>query len=133
MATILDRKIGLTGFGLMGLTRPQAMLPREESFAVMDAALANGATYWNGGEFYGTPESNTLHLVRDYFKVHSNKSNDVILCVKGNRTPGSLEFDGSENGVRRSVKHFSDALKTARQMISCRFYDSRIAAVLHDR
>ena len=128
MATIVDRKIGLTGFGLMGLTRPQAMLPQEESFAAMSAALENGATYWNGGEFYGTPEYNTLHLVHEFFTKYPQHANEVVLCVKGNRTPGSLEFDGSEKGVRRSVDECLRVLGDAKMLdiFECARVDLRI-------
>ena len=103
MTTLLDRQIGPVGLGLMGLTRPDGPLHRDQSFAIMNAALGSGANYWNGGEFYGHPENNTLHLIRDYFTKYPEKAGEVVLCVKGNRTPGSLEFDGTEKGVRRSV------------------------------
>jgi pyridoxine 4-dehydrogenase len=103
MTTILGRQIGRVGFGLMGLTRPLTPVNQEEAFAAMDAALANGANYWNGGEFYGTPERNSLHLLRDYFRKYPDKASQVTLAIKGARVPGELRFDGSEKGVRRSV------------------------------
>ncbi|RVX73666.1 hypothetical protein B0A52_02556 [Exophiala mesophila] len=103
MATILHRQIGPVGFGLMGLTRPNGTLTQEEAFAAMDAALENGATYWNGGEFYGTPDYNSLHLLRDYFSKYPQKASQVTLAIKGARVPGTLKFEGTEKGVRRSV------------------------------
>jgi pyridoxine 4-dehydrogenase len=103
MTTILGRQIGPVGFGLMGLTRPTGGPTFEESFAAMDAAFANGVKYWNGGEFYGTPERNTLHLLNEYFSAHPERASQIVLCIKGARVPGTLIFDGSEKGVRRSV------------------------------
>lgn len=87
----------------MGLTRPVDPISREEAFAAMDAALANGANYWNGGEFYGTPERNSLHLLNEYFTKYPEKASQIVLAIKGARVPGTLIFDGSEAGVRRSV------------------------------
>lgn len=103
MISILDREIGPVGFGLMGLTRPVDPISYEQAFAAMDAALANGANYWNGGEFYGTPERNSLHLLNAYFSQYPEKASQVVLAIKGSRVPGTLIFDGSEKGVRRSV------------------------------
>lgn len=100
---MLGRQIGPVGFGLMGLTRANGTLRQEEAFAAMDAALENGANYWNGGEFYGTPEYNSLHLLRDYFSKYPEKASKVTLAIKGARVPGTLKFEGSEKGVRRSV------------------------------
>jgi len=51
--TILNRKTGPLGYGLMGLTwRPQPP-SFEDSIPVMKRALELGADNWNGGEFYG--------------------------------------------------------------------------------
>ena len=103
MTTILGHKVGHTGFGLMGLTRPVDPPSQEQSFAAMNAAFQCGANYWNGGEFYGTPERNCLHLLNEYFTKYPEKAGEIVLCIKGNRTPGTLDFDGTEKGVRRSV------------------------------
>lgn len=87
----------------MGLTRPDFPISREDAFAAMNAAMDNGANYWNGGEFYGTPDHNTLHLLNEYFKQYPEKASKIVLAIKGARVPGTLTFDGSEKGVRRSV------------------------------
>jgi pyridoxine 4-dehydrogenase len=69
----------------------------------MNAALATGANFWNGGQFYGTPEYNSLHLLRDYFKEYPESADCVVLSIKGgldsNRFP-----NGSEQFVRESVE-----------------------------
>jgi pyridoxine 4-dehydrogenase len=105
MTTLLGHAIGPVGYGLMGLTRPNPndSPSQEESFAAMDAAFASGANYWNGGEFYGTPDRNTLHLLNEYFTQNPEKADQIVLCIKGSRNPGTLIFDGSEKSVRRSI------------------------------
>lgn len=103
MTTILNHKIGPVGYGLMGLTRIMDPMSYEDCFAAMDAAFASGANYWNGGEFYGTPEANSLHLLNAYFTKYPEKASQILLAIKGGRTPGTTIFDGSEKGVRRSV------------------------------
>ena len=69
----------------------------------MDAALATGANFWNGGQFYGTPEYNSLHLLRDYFTEHPDSAKNVILSIKGGLTVERIP-DGSEMFVRQSVE-----------------------------
>ena len=103
MATILGHQIGPVGYGLMGLTRPIDPLAQSDAFAAMDAAFENGARYWNGGEFYGTKDRNSLHLLNAYFRKYPDRASQVLLAVKGSRNPTVLRFDGDEKGVRRSV------------------------------
>ncbi|KAJ9622842.1 hypothetical protein H2204_011451 [Knufia peltigerae] len=105
MPTLLGQQIGPVGFGLMGLTRPISPVDQEEAFAAMNAAIENGATYWNGGQFYGTSERNSLHLLRDYFRKYPEKASKVTLAIKGARVmeAATVSFDGSEAGVRKSV------------------------------
>jgi pyridoxine 4-dehydrogenase len=103
MTTVLKHKIGPVGYGLMGLTRPIDPPSQKQSFAAMNAALECGCNYWNGGEFYGTSERNSLHLLNEYFTEYPEKASQVLLTIKGGRTPGKFEFDGTAKGVRRSV------------------------------
>lgn len=103
MTTLLDQRVGPVGYGLMGLTRPADPCPQEQSFAAMSMALICGSNYWNGGEFYGTLDRNSMHLLNEYFSKFPDKASEVTLCIKGGRTPGSLEFDGREASLRRSV------------------------------
>lgn len=82
--------------------------PKEVCFETLNAALDAGANFWNGGEFYGTPEWNSCHLLRDYFKKHPEKAEKVVLSIKGANKAGQLIPDGSEANIRRSV---DDCLK----------------------
>ena len=77
-------------------------VPRAQSFAALNAALETGANFWNGGQFYGTPENNSLHLLRDYFTEYPENIDKVVLSIKGGITPARTP-DGSEAFVRKSV------------------------------
>lgn len=69
----------------------------------MRAALAAGCNFWNAGEFYGTPEYNSLHLLERYFTKYPEDASKVVLSIKGGMDPQNFTPDGSAEGVRRSV------------------------------
>jgi pyridoxine 4-dehydrogenase len=69
----------------------------------MRTALKTGANFWNGGELYGTPERNSLHLLNEYFTQYPEDAEKVVLSIKGGLAPGEPRPDGSEKNVRRSV------------------------------
>jgi pyridoxine 4-dehydrogenase len=88
---------------LPGMTwNPQP--PAEEvCFETLNTALALGANCWNGGEIYGPPQRNSLHLLHNYFTKYPEKADQVLLSIKGGGKPGQLIPDGSEANIRRSV------------------------------
>lgn len=55
----------------------------DDSIAAMKAALEAGCNFWNGGEFYGTPEYNSLHLLKAYFTKYPEDASKVVLSIKG--------------------------------------------------
>jgi pyridoxine 4-dehydrogenase len=69
----------------------------------MRTALSLGANNWNGGELYGTPERNSLHLLNEYFTKYPGDADEVVLSIKGGLVPGQMKPDGSKTGVRRSI------------------------------
>ena len=90
----------------------------------MKAALNAGANLWNGGEFYGSPEANSLHLLNRYFTKYPEDADKVILSIKGGALPGQVVPDAGEKNVRRSIneclrvldgKKFLDIFECARQ------------------
>ncbi len=104
MPTILSHPIGPVGYGLMGLTwRGENNPSQSQAFAAMDASLSSGANMWNGGEIYGTPDYNSLHLLNQYFTKNPEAADKILLSIKGGIKPGKMEPDGTEAGVRRSV------------------------------
>ena len=89
----------------------------------MHEALALGSNNWNGGELYGSPERNSLHLLNEYFTKYPEDADKVVLSIKGGFVPGELRPDGSQTNVRRSIdeclkhlngKKFLDLFECAR-------------------
>lgn len=121
MATIVGKKVGPIGFGLMG-TNPfsQAMplsalthhaglttsgeLSDETCFAAIKAALDAGCNYFNGGEFYGTPERNSLTLLRSYFARYPEDAERAVVNIKGALGPGFVPT-GSRADVTASIEN----------------------------
>lgn len=68
----------------------------------MKAAYEHGAVFWNGGEFYGSPDYNSLHLVAEYFTQYPAEAEKVVLSIKGG-LKSDMSADGSREGVRKSV------------------------------
>jgi pyridoxine 4-dehydrogenase len=101
--TLAGLPVGSTGFGLMGLTWRPNPVSQTQAFEAMKAALDNGANFFNGGELYGTPERNSLHLLREYFEKYPGDAKKVVLSIKGGLEKGGMRPDGSPENVRRSI------------------------------
>ncbi|KAJ5724701.1 aldo/keto reductase [Penicillium malachiteum] len=54
----------------MRLTWIAGVTPDEQSFKILKAALEAGVNVWNGADFYGTPDNNSLHLMKRYFTAY---------------------------------------------------------------
>ena len=77
----------------------------EQASVALDKSLSLGSNFWNGGELYGTPDRNSLHLLKDYFESRPKGTADrIVLSIKGGLKPGQLAPDGSEENIRRSVR-----------------------------
>ena len=103
---LVGQHVASTGYGLMGNTAAfyGTIGSQDQNFAAMKAALDSGANYWNGGEFYGTPEYNSLHLINEYFTKYPGDAEKVVISIKGGAKPGTLEPDGRPENVRRSIE-----------------------------
>lgn len=107
MVLILGSDVGITGYGLLGLTRTARTDPyaEEEAFSAMKAAITTGAVFWNGGEFYGPPHANSLHLLNKYFTKYPEDASKVVLSIKGGIDMVANAIDASPEGIRRSVNN----------------------------
>ncbi|PTB63312.1 Aldo/keto reductase [Trichoderma citrinoviride] len=103
MVQFLGKEVGPIGFGLMGLTWRDDPPPLEQALAVMKAAVENGQTMWNGGEFYGTPEYNSMTIIKAYFTKYPEDADKVVLVMKGGIDSSARKPDGSPEGIRRSL------------------------------
>jgi pyridoxine 4-dehydrogenase len=111
--------------------------PAEQLYKAMKAALAAGANFWNGGENYGSPERNSLHLLNEYFTKYPKDAEHIVLSIKGGLLPGQMVPDGSEQNVKRSIdeclrvlegKKFLDLFECARVDPNVP-YETTIAAI----
>ena len=92
---VAGEKVHSTGFGLMGLTWRAEPPSQEQSFSAMKAALDNGANFLNGGEIYGTPERNSLHLLNEYYTKYPGDAKKTVISIKGGLKPGEMAPDGT--------------------------------------
>ena len=74
----------------------------EQGLAAMRTALEAGCNLWNGGEFYGPPERNSLFWLNKYYAKYPDDASKVVLNIKGAFV--NYQPDGSPEGVRRSVE-----------------------------
>ncbi|KAI0152036.1 putative aldo/keto reductase [Hypoxylon sp. NC0597] len=111
MPTILGKEIGAIGYGMMGLTWREEPIPEEQAFEALKAALRNGMNFWNGGEFYGPPEYNSLVLLERYFAKYPEDADKVVLSIKGGMNEVGTGPDGSPEGTRRSLDNCIAQLK----------------------
>ncbi|KAK6586155.1 hypothetical protein PZA11_001212 [Diplocarpon coronariae] len=126
MPEILGKEIGPIGYGLMGLTWRLSPPSEEQSFAVMRAALAAGANFWNAGEFYGTPAHNSLTLLNKYFTLYPEDAAKVVLSIKGGLV--NMRPDGSPEGIKTSVENCLRLLdgKKSIDIFECARVDKRV-------
>lgn len=104
--TILGKQTGPIGFGLMGLTWRAEPQPFSDSIKTMRRTLELGYNNmnWNGGEFYGPPEKNSMHLLAEYFKQYPDDAAKVTLCIKGGGQPdGNPMPNAGEENTKRSL------------------------------
>lgn len=94
----------------------------------MRTALSLGATAWNGGELYGTPDRNSLHLLNEYFTKYPEDADKIVLSIKGGVTPGGLTPDGSKANVSRSIEECLKVLdgKKFLDLFECARLDTKV-------
>jgi pyridoxine 4-dehydrogenase len=115
-------KVGQIGFGLMGLTWKDSseFQDDETMFAVMKAAVDNGATLWNSGSFYcpqDKPYANLL-LIKRFFEKYPDYSKKVFVSVKGGcdmenfaaKGMAGMKMDMSLSNLEKDVKGIRNAL-----------------------
>ena len=69
----------------------------------MKAALKSGVNLWNGGELYGKPHANSLHLLNRYFTKYPEDADKVVISIKGSISTTKMGPDNSEKNIRRSI------------------------------
>jgi pyridoxine 4-dehydrogenase len=69
----------------------------------LDLNIANTDCVLQAGEFYGTPEYNSLHLLNKYFTKYPEDASKILLSIKGAINPDGSGPDGSPEGIKRSI------------------------------
>ncbi|KAL3462140.1 NADP-dependent oxidoreductase domain-containing protein [Aspergillus heterothallicus] len=111
MVQIGGQEVGPIGLGLMGLTWRANPVSQELAFETMRTALQNGCNLWNGGEFYGPPEYNTLVLLERYFERYPEDAEKVVLNIKGGVNLKTFKPEGHAEGTRRTIEDSTAQLK----------------------
>ncbi|KAL1664648.1 NADP-dependent oxidoreductase domain-containing protein [Schizophyllum commune] len=114
MVKYLGKEVGPIGYGLMSTSLHWPNHTTEHAIECMKAALEAGANVWNGGEGYGTPERNSLHIVKAYFTKYPEDASRVVLSIKGCiKDPGlpTARPDSSPENIRRTVDWCLDVLR----------------------
>ncbi|OBT91027.1 hypothetical protein VE02_00145 [Pseudogymnoascus sp. 03VT05] len=109
MVKIQGKEVGETGYGLMGFTWSPKPTQPEEAFPAMKAALEAGAIFWNGGDFYGTPDYNSLHLLAAYFTKYPEDADKVVLSIKSGYK-ANFGIDGTVENIRDRVNNCNKIL-----------------------
>jgi pyridoxine 4-dehydrogenase len=78
-------------------------VPIDQAIKAMRAALDSGCNFWNAGQFYGTPEWNSLTLLAAYFKQYPQDADKICLSVKGAFDHTTMQADASPEGIKRSL------------------------------
>jgi pyridoxine 4-dehydrogenase len=87
---------------LQGLSWRKIIPSEEDSIAVMHAAITAGCNIFNGGEMYGTPEYNSLTLLKAYYEKYPEDVGKVVVNIKSG-TKGTFGLDGSAEYAKESV------------------------------
>ncbi|OJJ77848.1 hypothetical protein ASPBRDRAFT_37081 [Aspergillus brasiliensis CBS 101740] len=104
MPFLAGKEITQNGLGLMRFTSSNDVTPDEQAFKVLKAALAAGVNVWNGADFYGTPNNNSLHLMNRYFTAYPEDADKVVLSIKsGLVSMQTYTMDCSPAGLRGFV------------------------------
>lgn len=85
------------------MPRPKP-LTDDEVIETIKTAVDCGCNYLNGGQFYGTPESNSLTSMRKYLDRYPEDAGRIVLNVKG-----AFNFPSGPTGSRDGVSGSIDA------------------------
>lgn len=95
----------------------------------MRAALAAGAVFWNGGDFYADPNGrNSNHLLRDYFAQYPDDASKVVISIKGGVDPAKKAVGGDEANILRCINDTNAQLagKKTLDIYQCARVDQKV-------
>lgn len=93
------------------MTWRPVVTPTEQAFEALKESLKDGPTHWNGGELYGTPQRNSLHLMNEYFTKYPEDADKVILCIKSGVNPDNvMEAQQDCKGIHLCIERWLKVL-----------------------
>jgi pyridoxine 4-dehydrogenase len=107
------------GFTFPNFAPRTTPLSDEEAFAAMKAAIDGGATFWNGGAYYGfgaNGELLNLELIARFFTKYPELADKVFLSVKGAFNVRKMGPDGSPEFLRADVDAILKALNGKKKL-----------------
>jgi pyridoxine 4-dehydrogenase len=108
-----------TGFTFPNFAPRSTPLSDEEAFSAMKAAIDGGATFWNGGAYYGfgpKGELLNLELVARFFDRYPELADKVFLSVKGGFNVAKYSPDGDPEFLRSDVDSILRALNGKKKL-----------------
>ncbi|KAK3985467.1 NADP-dependent oxidoreductase domain-containing protein [Cladorrhinum sp. PSN332] len=102
-----------TGFGLLGFSWRHKLVPDDEAFPAMKAAIDAGATIWSSSSIYGLPpEPPTagLQLIKRYFQKYPEDAPKVTLAIRGCADGVKWTPTTTRDGVRASWEECNQIL-----------------------
>lgn len=93
----------------------------EDAFEAMKAAVDAGATFWNGGSYYGIGKQGellNLELVGRFFTKYPELADKVFLSVKGGFDAAKYSVNGSPEFLRADVDKALKALNGKKKLDS---------------
>ncbi|VEU23220.1 DEKNAAC104355 [Brettanomyces naardenensis] len=100
---------GPTGYGLMTLTLRAKPISKQQCFDVINAAVNEGVTFFNTGEFYGGPANpyGNMELFKEYLEKYPENRSKMVISVKGAFSFQTMRPDTSEEGLTRSIDNIN--------------------------
>ncbi|KAL8856322.1 MAG: hypothetical protein Q9178_007086 [Gyalolechia marmorata] len=108
-----------TGFGFLGMTWRPVVVPDEDAFPAMKAAIANGATVWSSSSIYGMPPeplTACLSLLRRYFEKYPDEAPKVTLFIRAYFDRATFSPVCTQDGVRACAEESNSALGGTKKM-----------------
>lgn len=84
--------------------------------------------FWNGGEFYGPRENNSLVLLEQYLEQYPRDSEKIVVSIKGGGNPKTGRMDASPENTRRTLDDCIAQLKGRKTIDMFEFarHDTRV-------
>lgn len=96
--------------GLTGFSWRTEVISTDDAIEVMKQTLEYKANFWNGGNFYGTREYNSLHILKAYFEKYPEDKGKVVISIKGGTNPATHNPDASPDNIKKEIDYCLEML-----------------------